>query len=153
MSLNIPINYGSLRIISLVSGMGLSLSVTTVIIVIMTFMDLESDMGTRHYVTSSWRICRVSLVCNLDWLPDSVTVSAFPVIIACAHSSHIASLSGAPVLISAEYFASQAGHRKYVVRPGQAGIRDKLKSIFQMFCSICESCSQPQCRANKQFQK
>ena len=65
-SLNIPINYGSLRIISLVSGMGLSLSVTTVIIVIMTFMDVECGMGTRHYVTSSWRICRVSLVCNLD---------------------------------------------------------------------------------------
>ena len=58
--------------------------------------------------------------------------------------------SASPVLISAKYFARRSphtpgsgSHRKYVVWAiTLAGIRDKLKSIFQMFCSICESCSQ-----------
>ena len=41
LSLNTPINYGSLRIISHVSGIGLSLTMTTVIIVMMTFTDRD----------------------------------------------------------------------------------------------------------------
>ena len=104
LSLNTPINYGSLRIISHVSGIGLSLTMTTVIIVMMTFTDrdrhgnpalchLKLENITSHLFVIRAKAATIIQICLSDWTQFK-SVWQWPGFSINYHQKHIVSVPG-----------------------------------------------------------